>query len=387
MKLFQRKMRNVFCSSVLLMSLLAAEICTAQENELTIGSAAPPLQIEHWISKSPHSQSKELEFETGKVYVVEFWATWCGPCIASMPELAALQKKHSFKKVEIISVTDEDMETVNQFLERKSPSGKSYREVTAAYQLTSDPDSSTHDSYINAAGIETIPTAFIVGKTGLIEWFGYPSDLEETLDAVLDDSWDQDAFKAEMQSQLALQNMVSEAMELAQTGKIAEAIEMIQQASKSTDDPEAKEYFNSFLQMLSRFKPRKSAALDYYVLELPKLADKPSELADFARWLAKEISTDRELAPLADDTIIALKNAAVNSPADSARLWNSAAKLQVANNDLEGAIESQTQCVATTSNASKPRHQLYLDELTTAKAEIEADLRGALEIENLKNPN
>jgi thiol-disulfide isomerase/thioredoxin len=53
---------------------------------LTGRDPAPPLKVSKWL------KGEEVKrFEPGKVYVVEFWATWCGPCIAFMPHLAELQ--------------------------------------------------------------------------------------------------------------------------------------------------------------------------------------------------------------------------------------------------------------------------------------------------------
>src|SRR5436305_4114419 len=53
------------------------------------GDLAPPLMATKWL------QGREVpKFEPGGVYVVEFWATWCGPCIAFMPHLAELQARY-----------------------------------------------------------------------------------------------------------------------------------------------------------------------------------------------------------------------------------------------------------------------------------------------------
>ena len=68
---------------------------------------APALDIEHWIQDGNGFFKPVKKFEAGKVYVIEFWATWCGPCIASMPHLAELQNKYRGRDVQVISVSDE----------------------------------------------------------------------------------------------------------------------------------------------------------------------------------------------------------------------------------------------------------------------------------------
>ena len=59
-----------------------------QSPSLIIGDPAPSLHVGKWIKGSPIQR-----FERGKIYVIEFWATWCRPCIAAMPRLSALAGK------------------------------------------------------------------------------------------------------------------------------------------------------------------------------------------------------------------------------------------------------------------------------------------------------
>jgi thiol-disulfide isomerase/thioredoxin len=172
---------------------------------LTVGSDAPPLNIEHWVQDGNGKFKAVTKFAAGKVYVVEFWATWCPPCVASMPHLAELQANYATKGVQVVSISDEDLSTVERFLARTVPPAKdaepeakkqTYRELTSAYCLTTDPDGSSSTDYMQAAGIGGIPTAFIVGKDSKIEWIGHPMEIDQPLAAVVDDKWDRAAYLA-----------------------------------------------------------------------------------------------------------------------------------------------------------------------------------------------
>ena len=215
--------------------LIAAPANHAVGQDLKPGSKAPALDIEHWVSDRDGEFSHITEFESGKVYVVEFWATWCGPCIASMPSLAKLQDDYADKGVQLISISSEKLETVEKFLDRDvRPSRGSkpdpdaepmtYGELTSGYCLTTDPDRSVNNDYMKAAKRTGIPCAFIVGKTGLIEWIGHPMRIKEPLESVVDDSWDREAFAAETAFKASLEKMLKKTEGMASKGDVDGAI-------------------------------------------------------------------------------------------------------------------------------------------------------------------
>jgi thiol-disulfide isomerase/thioredoxin len=180
---------------------------------LTIGSQAPALDIEHWIEREASDDKPLRTFEKGKVYVVEFWATWCPPCIASMPHLAELQQEYKEKNVRIISISDEELEKVNEFLERKVPDteDQTYRQLTSVYSLTTDPDQSVFNDYMVAAGQGGIPTAFVVGPTSQIEWIGHPMNIDPVLEQVVAGTWDRKAFAEQLAEEQKDQDAIAKA--------------------------------------------------------------------------------------------------------------------------------------------------------------------------------
>jgi thiol-disulfide isomerase/thioredoxin len=182
-------MRSIPMAGVLL-GLCAAPAALAGDEPLTIGDEAPKIEISHWL------KGEEIEaFEDGKVYVMEFWATWCGPCRASMPHVSKLQEKYADYDVTIIGVSDEPLQKVVSFLFQKDPNDEQINQERTRYTLTTDPDRSVYNAYMKAAGQNGIPTAFIVGKDQHIEWIGHPMAIDDALDAVVRDEWDRQAFK------------------------------------------------------------------------------------------------------------------------------------------------------------------------------------------------
>ena len=88
---------------VLVTGLVAQEEKPAPEM-LTIGSVAPVLDVEHWVQDGNGKFAAVTKFEDGKVYLVEFWATWCGPCVREIPSVKKTYDELHKQGFEIIEI-------------------------------------------------------------------------------------------------------------------------------------------------------------------------------------------------------------------------------------------------------------------------------------------
>jgi thiol-disulfide isomerase/thioredoxin len=244
---------------------------------LTIGSVAPNLDIENWIQTGNGAFEPVTTFANDHVYVVEFWATWCGPCVASMPHLAALQGEYADKQVQIISITAEDLATVEAFLDRKvrGEEDKTYRELTAAYCLTSDPDRSCDADYMKAAQQRGIPTAFIVGKDGHIEWIGHPMSMDEPLKSIVNSTWDREQFAIELEHRKVIEQAFNEGM----TGDAVAAIERLKELAATTELESVKNTCQLGIDQLE-MKRKMDALKDSLKSTEPNLAELERQLAE-----------------------------------------------------------------------------------------------------------
>ncbi len=123
-----------------------------------IGAMAPPIQLNEWITSQPPDLN-------GRVHVLEFWATWCPPCVQSIPHTIELADKYKDKAVSFIALSvDRSSEPVKKMVKSKG--------ITYHVGM----DNGLSEKY----SVRSIPSTFIIGRSGQVVWQGHPmkSDFE-----------------------------------------------------------------------------------------------------------------------------------------------------------------------------------------------------------------
>lgn len=106
--------------------------------------------------QTPEGRTVKLSGLKGKVIIIDFWATWCGPCRKGIPDLISLKKKYGKQGLEVVGISV-DRDTKEEVVPFIKDNGINYPVVFY------------NESVIrNYGGIESIPTTFVVDKQGKI---------------------------------------------------------------------------------------------------------------------------------------------------------------------------------------------------------------------------
>lgn len=179
---------NKLTLATLMFAAIPATLGLAQDADkkakLAVGSPAPALHVSEWV------QGDKVEaFAKDHVYVVEFWATWCGPCRAIIPHMSQLNTKYADRPVTFIGVDvwEDDPAAVKKFVKEMGDKMN--------YNIAIDEGGAkgkTAKAWMNAAGQTGIPTAFIVGRDGTIKWIGHPGSIDKPLAQIVAGDFDPD---------------------------------------------------------------------------------------------------------------------------------------------------------------------------------------------------
>ena len=177
---------------------------------LMVGDQAPPLDVQWYRPANADNLIRH-----GTPYVVEFWSTWCGPCIENFPVLSETQRKYEGRLTVVgVSVWEPRPEEVYPFVEKQ---GDRMAYAVAADSVPPPPldvdnpsdwakeNGAAAKAWLKASGWswDGIPVAFIVNEQGRIAWAGHPRMMQEPLAAVVEGRWNLEAFLPEYRADRA----------------------------------------------------------------------------------------------------------------------------------------------------------------------------------------
>lgn len=154
---------------IILLTLLSG--LSFAQSGARVGDKAPALTIDEWLKGEPVTSC-----ENGKVYIVEFWGTWCGPCIKNIPHLSKLQKQYSGEGLIVIGVATHEFDgrdALDKFMKERG----SEMEYRVAY----DTDYSMEVEWDTGVLTESdfkLPLAFIIDREGYVAFVGHPENEE-----------------------------------------------------------------------------------------------------------------------------------------------------------------------------------------------------------------
>lgn len=154
-------MKKALALSLALLSTAALATSSASARPPDKGDKLPPIRITDLHNNDEYNL--DLTDLDGYVVVVEFWATWCGPCKRSIPHLNELHREYVDDGLVIIGISDEPSSKVDPFIKK----------MQMEYIVASGGEQANKDF-----GIKAIPHAFVVDTTGVVQWVGNPLDGE-----------------------------------------------------------------------------------------------------------------------------------------------------------------------------------------------------------------
>lgn len=161
-----------------------------------LGKPAPVLEVQEWLSGEPVTA-----WERGHVYVVDFWATWCRPCIEAMPHMNALAAEYADRPVTFIGLSSPDsrgnsLERTRQFVTEGAPGARG-QSIKMEYPVAWARGRTTLQRYAQTGWDQSIPHVFVINGEGRLAWHGHPAEMDDALGAIVAGRFDIDAHAAE----------------------------------------------------------------------------------------------------------------------------------------------------------------------------------------------
>lgn len=329
-----------------ILTLLLVAASPAPELRVQPGAPVPNLAA-RWIRGDPVTK-----FDAGRVYVLEFWSTWCGGCIASIPELNRLARQFS-RDATFIALHVWPQQSAPQpedFLAKRAAAGQPVYELPVAL----DVDGALARCWLDATETTGLPTAMIIDRQSRLVWFGDVKDLERSLDQVVAGTIDVAGGVDAMKRRIQVGRLAKESDRAIEAKNFDQAAALMTEAVSIDPDAVAPWVPSTYGHLFAVSGDRAVAASFVDKIKAGPLGNRPDVLAGFADVILHFQPADmRDL-----DFAGALAEQATRaSEFRDARVVLTLADIRLEQDNRSGAIEALQRGVAAATD-DKARTQL-----------------------------
>ena len=348
--------------AVLLVLIISA--ATAPADVLSVGDPAPELKVKEFVKGEPIKG-----FEKGKIYVVEFWATWCGPCRQTIPHLTKLQKKYKDVTFIGVSVSEDNQADVEPFVKEMGDK-MDYRVAMDLVPEGKEADEGAmYKNWLEAAETTGLPTAFIVEGSGKIAWIGDAKVIEKPLEKVVSGKFDLKTAAIEYKKANHRQALLGQMRKAMKAGDTKGALEQIEKAIMDDPDLESEKTIAliKFDLLRSKGGDLDKAAAYGQKLVSTTFKDDADALNDFAWDLCNP--DEKDIGPkLAACALEAAQKANKIAGGKKIAILVTLARANFLNGEIDKAIEVQRRTVTLAETAAEVRKlKTQLDEYRSAR--------------------
>lgn len=150
--------------------MLALTACQPPAEDIAIGKSTPAFELPDLNGKTVR-----LSDFKGKVVLIDFWATYCVPCLEAVPELRKLSDKYQAQGFEVVGISvDAYTDGVPDFV----------KELKMTYTVLLDADQDVQAAY----GLRSLPETFLLGRDGLLikHWMGFDDEVSKEIPAAVE---------------------------------------------------------------------------------------------------------------------------------------------------------------------------------------------------------